>query len=404
MDHTLTFLQINLLFILMFLTAHFLRKLSIPPIVSFLLIGFLAKFWLHPESTQPLELFKEAGVILLFFFIGLEYSFERLKNMISIWKPSFIDFSLNFLPIFFISMLFGFDVVSSLVIAGVFYPSSTSIVAKLLMDFKRLASPEAELLIGILIFEDLFSILLLSLLIPMIEFGSFEPRALPISLIKITVILLIFYFIHRILIPRVQKWLDRISEDENFVFFLLGLIMVVGISFKEIGISEALGAFLLGVLVPETRVMENIEHHLSSLKELSIGVFFFFFSYESELSFPSNMSFILVLIILGITLKILSTYLAAYVYGMKKKARFRTSLSFVPRGEFSVVIASLEPSLKLLSIPFIFSTAVVGSVLFVLAPKVADIFYPPKKKLRKGKEVPLQAQVSSPQDRQTQKP
>jgi len=397
MDHSETFIQINLLFILMFLSAYLLRKLSIPPIISFLLVGFIGKLWLQEESLQLLEIFKEAGLILLFFFIGLEYSFERLKNMVSIWKPGAVDLLLNFLPVFLLAELFGFDLITSLVIAGVFYPSSTSIVAKLLMDFKRLASPDAELLIGILIFEDLVAIILLSVLIPMTEIGSFDPNALPLSLLKVGAVLVIFYLFYRWVVPRVQSWLDRISEEDIFIFFLLGVILVVGVSFKELGISEALGAFLLGVLVPETRIMENIEHHLSALKELSIGVFFFFFAYESDLVLPQNILFLILLILLGIVLKIVSTYLAAYLYGMKRKARLRTALSFVPRGEFSVVIASIEPSVKLLSIPFIFLTAVIGSFLFVIAPKVADLFYPPKKKpRRRSPRAPSRAPTFSP--------
>ncbi len=382
MEHPFLFLQINLLFILMFISAYLLRKVSVPPIISFLIVGFLGKLWITHESTQLLYLFKEAGIILLFFFIGLEYSFERLKGMVNAIKPGVVDLLFNFFPIFFLAKLFGFDTVTSLIIAGVFYPSSTSIVAKLLMDFKRLASPDAELLIGILIFEDLVAIILLSILIPMKELGGFQPQALPVSLLKILLVLAGFYILYRWVIPKVQGWLDRVSEEETFIFFMLGTVMVIGVSFKEVGLSEALGAFLLGVLVPETRVAENIEKHLSSLKELSIGVFFFFFAYESELVVPESLSFLLLLILLGIVLKVVSTYVAGYVYGMKKRARLRTSLSFVPRGEFSVIISSLEPTVKSITIPFIFTTAVVGSFMFVIAPKVADFFYPPKKKRR----------------------
>ncbi len=380
MDHPLTLLQINLLFILMFFSAHLLRKVQVPPIISFLLVGFLAKFWISHESTQPLELFKEAGIILLFFFIGLEYSFERLKGMVAVWKPGLIDFALNFFPAFFLSLLFGFDLISSLILASMFYPSSTSIVAKLLMDMKRLASPDAELLIGLLIFEDLIAIILLSVLIPVSEYGALEPKTIPISLAKILLVLVVFYFIYTFLVPRLKGWLDRASEEESFVFFLLGGVLALGLFFKEMGLSEALGAFLLGVLVPESRVMENIEHHLSAFKELSIGVFFFFFAYDSELVVPQNLPFVLILILMGVVLKVVSTYIASYIYGMKRKARLRTSLSFIPRGEFSVIIASLEPNVKLISIPFIFATALLGSFIFVIAPRVADIIYPPKRK------------------------
>lgn len=401
MDSSHLILQITALFVLMFFVSRVLRRFGVPAIISFLMIGFLAKGWIPHESGELLEIFKEAGIILLFFFLGLEYSFERLKGMINIWKPGVIDLSFNLVPVFLLALAFGFDPVTALIIAGVFYPSSTSIVAKLLMDFRRLASPEADLLIGILIFEDLVSIILISILTPMVEAGGFDPIQLPLSTLKMVLVLVAFYLLHRFGVPRVQGWLDRSSEDETFVFFMLGLLLFVGISFKGLGLSEALGAFLLGVLVPETRVMENIEKHLSAFKELSIGVFFFFFAYESELSMPEDISFLILLAILGVVLKVVSTYFCAVVFGLKRKARLRASLSFVARGEFSVVIASLEPSVKILSIPFIFFTAVVGSFLFAVAPKVADLIYPPKKR---GRPRFSQAQIAFPQGRRKAKP
>ncbi len=387
-----------LLLLLMFFTAVVLRKISIPSIIAFMLVGFLAKFYIHPHQVEQFELFKHAGIILLFFFIGLEYSFEKLKTMFGAWKTGTVDFLFNFIPPFIIAYLFGFDLLTALVLAAVFYPSSTSIIAKLLMDFKRIATPEAELLIGILIFEDLVAILLLALLIPLKEAGSVDISLLPISLAKVVVAFLGFYLAHRFLVPRVRKWLDEISEEDIFVFFILGLVLTVGVSFHSLGISEALGAFLLGVIVPETRVFENIEKKLSDLKELSIGLFFFFFAYETELAVPKELGFLVLLIILAVILKVISTYIAGYLFGLKRKARLRASLSFVPRGEFSVIMTSVEPSVKSITIPFIMITALIGSIMFVLAPRVADRIYPPKKKKKKKPfKRPKKAYLKSPQ-------
>ncbi len=372
MDEHIVFLKLNFLLILMFVVSYLLRGLGIPPIVSFLIVGFSAKLWIEPEGTELLELFKEAGIILLFFFIGMEYSIERLRNVLRIWKPALIDLILNFLPIFFLAKAFGFSTLTSLLIAGAFYPSSTSIVAKLLMDFKRLASPEAELLIGILIFEDLFAILLISLMIPLKEAGSLEPSVLPLSIIKMAVVLAVFLIVHKFLIPRLKSILERIADDENFVFFILGLVLLAGYSFKLTGLSDVLGAFLIGVLVPEGRTVQSIEKHLSAFKELSIGIFFFFFAFESDVLIPEDLTALAVLSISGIALKVVSTFWSAKVYGMKKKAVIRTSLSFVPRGEFSIVIASFDPVVKVITLPFIFLSAVIGSFMFVFAPKVSE--------------------------------
>ena len=363
----------------MFFASYILRRISIPPIVTFLLIGFTAQVWIDREGAKVLEIFKEAGIILLFFFIGLEYSLERLKNVLRIWKPAIVDLLLNFLPIFLIAKAFGFSTLTSLLIAGAFYPSSTSIVAKLLMDFKRLAFPEAELLIGILIFEDLFSILLISAMVPLSQVGTVDPSTVALTTLKLVLVFLLFLLLHRLVIPPLRHYLERFSDDENFIFLLLGFVLLVGFSFRAGGISEVLGAFLAGVLVPEGRVMQSVERHLSPFKELSIGIFFFFFAYESEVSLPENLTFLLTLTVAGILLKVISTYLAALLYGMKRRSVIRTSLSFVPRGEFSVVISSFDPMVKAVTIPFIFLSAVIGSFSFAFAPRAADLLAGKKK-------------------------
>jgi CPA2 family monovalent cation:H+ antiporter-2 len=229
-------------------------------------------------------------------------------------------------------------------------------------------------------------------LIPLKEAQGSGFVELPVSLVKILVIFFVFYLLDKYLIPKVTSFLDRISEEDTFVFFLLGSILITGLLFKELGISEALGAFLLGVLVPETRIMENIEHHLSALKEFSIGVFFFFFAYETHLQLPEELSLLVLITVLGIGSKIISTYIAGWVFGLKRKSRLRAALSFVPRGEFSVIIASMEPSVKVISVPFIFITAVLGSFLFGFSGKVADWVYPPKR--RKVSKERIQAPAS----------
>lgn len=179
--------------------------------------------------------------------------------MFFIWKPAIVDFVLNFIPAFLLGLLFGLNPITSLILAGVFYPTSTSIIAKLLTDFKRLALPEAELLIGILIFEDLVAIIILSLLIPLKEIGGLQFEMFFPILVKLLIVFVVFYTLYRFVLPRLNFWMNNISYDENFSFFIIGFIMLIGFSFKEFGISEALGAFLLGVLVTETRVKETIE-------------------------------------------------------------------------------------------------------------------------------------------------
>ena len=368
-------LEISILFIFVFFLSYFFKKLSIPAIISFLIAGFIGKYLISHTHLDYLHIFKELGIILLFFFIGLEFSFERLKGLLRTFLPAVVDFFFNFVIPFFICIALGFDYIASLIIAGVIYPSSTSIVAKMLVDYKRLINPEAELLLGILIFEDIVAIVMLTLLSYIGKGEEVNLEVIGISFVKIFIILILFTVFYKFILSKISGFLDKLSDDENFIFFMLGVVLFFGSFFKLQGISEALGAFLIGVAIPQSRMSQNIEHHLSSIKELSIGIFFFFFTYEMKAETPDNLYILILLILLGLILKGISTYIGAYLYGLKKKARLRASLSFLPRGEFSVIIASMNPAFNNITIPIILITAIIGTFMFALANNVTNFVY-----------------------------
>ncbi len=379
MEHTIP-IEISILFILVFILTYTLKKIGIPAIITFLMAGFLGKIWIDSSHIDNLYIFKELGIILLFFFIGLEFSFDRLKGMLNTFMPAMVDLLFNLAIPFILLTLLGFDYLSAFIIASVIYPSSTSIVAKLLVDYRRLVNPEAELLLGILIFEDIIAIVILTFL-SYLSSGS-EPSLLSVglSLLKMSLILIGFFLLYKFVLSKLTNIMDKVSEDENFIFLVLGVVLLFGSFFKMQGISEALGAFLIGVAIPQTKIAHNIEQYLSSLKELSIGIFFFFFTYDIDFQLPENKFLLLLLIVLSILLKGVSTYIGAYIYGLKRKARLRASLSFLSKGEFSVIISALNPLYSGITVPLILVTAIIGTLLFAVAGDIANFIYRSKQR------------------------
>jgi len=318
-------------------------------------------------------------VIFLFFFIGLEYSFERLRAMKNILKPGLADLFINFLPVFLVAYIATKDFLFSAVVASALYPSSTAITAKLLSDYKRLVFPEAELLIGILIFEDLISIILLSLLSGGINGGQEEPTFL---LLRSVLSLLVFFFafyLLRNLAYRAVGEIDKISEETIFPFLIVGaLLLLCGLG-EWMGVSSALIAFMLGIIVPEDSLTyKTVGEKLADLKELSLGVFFFSFTYSANISFDQNLYLLIALVLLSLITKLLSTYWGARLYGLTKRVSIRASLSFLGRGEFSLIFASLLPATQALVFLVVLITSILGSISFVYAPKVASALTKPK--------------------------
>ncbi len=367
-------------FLLLFFSALILSRVKVPYILSFMLAGLLGKSFLPHRAEDVLIIFEYSAVILLFFFIGLEYSFERLAGMKRVLKPSFLDFLFNFVPAFIITYLFTKDLVFSLVMGAVVYPSSTAITAKLLMDYKRLVNPEAELLIGILIFEDLVSIVLLSVLTGL-TFGG-EPDVISVSR-GIFAVFLLFGVFYLLKAPsqRAVDYLDKRLDEGLVPFMVLGfLLLSSGISLK-LGLSDALVAFMLGVLVPEkSKLFEVIEKSLTDLKEISVGVFFFMFTFHAKLSFDFNLWLLALLIVMSVFFKLVSTYYGAILYGFNKRTAMRASLSFIQRGEFSVIFASFYEPTQSLTFALVLFTALIGSFSFLLAPELSQKIFPKKEK------------------------
>lgn len=382
-------LSTGILLLSLFLIPRLLKHIGIPYILSFLSLGFLGKYVLKKDTVEQFEVFEISAVALLFFFIGLEYSFEKLRDMFNIWRAGFIDLFVNFVPIFLISYFFTKDLLFSVIIACILYPTSTSIIAKLLMDYKRLVFPEAEFFIGVLIFEDLVSIVLLSLLTPMSLGFAFSLLTPFKSVLFVALVFGLFYLINHYVIPRSSPILNNIADDNLFPFFVLGLLLTLSGIGHHIGISEAIVAFMLGVLVPEgSKFFKAIETQISSLKEISIGVFFFFFTFKSSIHLNIDYYFFFILVVSALLLKFLSTYLGSKAYGLKKRTALRAAFSFLPRGEFSIIFASLYLPTQSIAVLLVLITAFLGSVSFVFAPKLVEKIHPTKRFLRAPPEVP----------------
>ena len=376
------------LLLFMFFMAYILKFLKFPYIASFMLSGLLLKPFLPKDVSEFLYVFEHSAVALLFFFIGLEYSFERLMGMFKVVKPGFIDFFVNFFPILGISYVFTKDLVLSLVLASAVYPSSTAITAKLFMDYKRLIYPEVDLLIGVLIFEDLISIILLAFLTSFVSSENSSWYLVGRSFLILVIIFVLFYLL-REKVKVFFSALERKVDENLFVFLTLGILLLVsGIAVKY-HISEALLAFFLGVLVPEnTRAFRIIDNTLSPIKELSLGLFFFFFTYKANIESSANIPFAIFIALLSLILKLLSTYISSLLYGFDRRVSLRASLSFLQRGEFSLIFSGLYLPAQTITFVLVLITSLVGSFSFVFAPKVAAFVFPKRRSLKAPPQVP----------------
>lgn len=230
-----------------FLLGLLVSRLGLPPLVGYLGAGFL----LHQMGLRETEFLRhvaEIGVLLLLFSVGLKL---RLQDLL---EPRVLAVGGFHLLLF---SLAAWLLVQHLPLAMALAFSSTVLVAKVLEDKKELTSYHGRLSIGILILQDLVAVGLLTL------YGGKEvsPWA---------ALLLLFPLARRGMV-----WLlERSGHDELLMLFGLGLALLGGETFRQVGLSPELGALLMGTLLSGHAKGTEMARALWSLKEAFLVAFF----------------------------------------------------------------------------------------------------------------------------------
>ena len=165
-------------------------------------------------------------------------------------------------------------IAEAFIIGSALTMSSTAIVSKILMERIDLNSRHGQLSIGILLFQDIAVILIL-ILIPVFNSQVIDLYSLLwISLFKIIVLLFILFRVGQ---PVMNFWFGIVAKQKSRELFVLNVLMITLIFAyvtKLTGLSYALGAFLAGMLISETRYRYQVESDIASFRDILLGLFF----------------------------------------------------------------------------------------------------------------------------------
>lgn len=347
--------------------ARVAARWQLPAIPLFLLAGLaFGRGGIFPLLTagEFIELGAEIGLILLLFMLGLEYSAPELTATLRRHAPSgLVDLALNFTPGFVGGFLLGWGPVAATFLGGITYISSSGIVARLLDDLRWAGNREAPVVISILVIEDLVMAGYLSLVAVLVAgVGPIEGvLTLVLALAAVALLLIV-----------AQRWGEPLSElmfsrsDQTLVLTILGItFLVAGIS-ELVGISAAVGAFLVGLMLSGPAAV-RAHVLLSPMRDLFAAVFFVFFGLSVDpATIPPILDIALLLALVTAVTKIVTGWWSARREGVGTRGRFRAGTALIARGEFSIAIAGIavagdvEPELAALASAYVLVLAVLG--------------------------------------------
>jgi K+:H+ antiporter subunit KhtU len=327
------------------LFARFGRRVGLPTIPFFMAAGVVfgpnTPGLAVVEHPEDLELLAALGLVLLLFHLGLEFSLgELVAGGRRLLATGAVYLGLNVGGGFLLGALLGWGTSEALVIAGAVGISSSAIVTKLLIELRRLANPESRLVLGVIVVEDVFLALYLALLQPVLGKAEGTGEA-AVQFVTALAFLLGLAAVARWGAGLVGRLISS-ADDELLTVSFVGLAVLVAGVAEEVGVSDAIGAFMVGLVLAESPVAERIDRLVLPLRDAFAAAFFFAFGLTID---PGDVGDVAVpvaaAVVLSLLLNLTAGVVAARMNGYGRLAAANIGFTVLGRGEFSLILATL---------------------------------------------------------------
>ncbi len=367
------------------LAVALFRVLRLPAMLAYFLVGLLIgpnSFGLidDTESTSQLA---EFGVVFLMFSIGLEFSLAQLYAMRRIVLGlGGLQVLITMSVVMMVCVSLGLSWETALVVGGAITMSSTAIVSKMLVERLDLNSRHGRLAIGVLLFQDIAVVPLLVLIPTIATPAESFTYLIGIALVKAAVLLgILFVFGKNIM----NRWFGIVARQRSRELFVMNVLMVtllLAFITKMAGLSYALGAFIAGMLISETRFRYQVESDIASFRDILMGLFFITIGMLLDVRELIAHLPIVTLVVIGmIVFKSLVIAVLARAFKYEPGVAVRAGVTLAQAGEFSFVLLSLGTEHHIISGSVLQIILGASLITMVIAPfiiqhnlKIAEFF------------------------------
>lgn len=365
MDEALLLTSLAVLILLAGFCSIIFNKLKLPPLIGYLVAGIIvANFWnLNAEGENVVSILSDMGLVMLMFCIGLEINLKKIKKQgLFAIEVAAIQLPLMVFGGFLAGTFLGFNTLQCITLGAIISGSSTAVVMAVLKSQGKLDKEHIEMLVLITIMEDIGQVIILSMLTPMLAGTFLDTNSLIVMIVSILVFMLASIAIGLRIVPRIMNWVSDNVSSEVLVVFSIGLAFGMALLSTFVGLSMAIGAFLMGMMVASCRKSKEINHDIEPMKNLFMAMFFISVGMEVSLgSLADNIGMIIVFYLIFAGFKISTVFLAYWVGNEKARTGFVSAVSLAAMGEFAFIIA--KEALDHGAVNEAFYTSVIGAAL-----------------------------------------
>ena len=392
-----TIIGVGILLFAAKLMAELFLRLKLPIVLGELLAGMIVgPFALgdifYVDGKQLLQIndeiiiLGEIGAIVILFIAGLEMT---PKEFLRGGKASFTVGALGVVVPFFAGLavfqMFGFDALQSMLIATALTATSIAISIQVLSEFGKIKTPEARLIIGAAVVDDILAIAILSV-VSSIAISDGGVDNIVITDVVITILEVLAFFaimlivavivIPKIITPRLWKAKGSIEGIATASFF--GAAALAG----SIGLSPIVGAFAVGMALSTTKVFEKIENYAGKIGLIFAPLFFSIIGAQVDLR-AVDLNIIMlsaVVIAIAVVTKLFGCGLPAIFFLKDRKQGMRVGIGMISRGEVGLIVAGVGITAGILSSEVYSTIVIMVAVTTIITPIWLKMEYRKEKK------------------------
>lgn len=396
-----TIIGVGILLFAAKLMAELFLRLKLPIVLGELLAGmivgpFALGVFIQVDGrnllqiNEEIKVLGEIGAIVILFMAGLEMT---PKEFLRGGKASFTVGTLGVVVPFFAGLMvfqwFGFDSLQSMLIATALTATSIAISIQVLNEFGKIKTPEARLIIGAAVVDDILAIAVLSV-VSSIAGTDTGIENIEITEVMITILTVLGFFaimlivavvvIPRIITPRLWKAKGSVEGIATASFF--GAAALAG----SIGLSPIVGAFAVGMALSTTQVFEKIENYIGKIGLIFAPLFFAIIGAQVDFRAVDLNVLMLsgIVIVIAVVTKLFGCGLPSILFLKNKRKGMIVGIGMISRGEVGLIVAGVGVTAGILTSEVYSTIVIMVAVTTIITPIWLKMEYRKEQKSNSG--------------------
>jgi CPA2 family monovalent cation:H+ antiporter-2 len=353
------------------ITTILFQRLRQPVALGYIVAGVIIGPHTPPftlvRNEEAVRTLGDMGIVMLMFSLGLEFSLRKLTRVgISAFGAAALEIALMIWIGYELGRAFGWTFMDSIFLGAMLSISSTTIIVKALAELNKSKEGFAGIIFGILIIEDILAIVLLALLSGFARTGTPHASEVGLEMLKLAVFFAVVLVVGLLFVPRLMDYVDRRGSSEMMLITTLALCFGVALLASMLNYSIALGAFLIGTVVAETRQIHKIATLTGPVRDMFSAIFFVTIGMLIDppmlLQYAGPIAAISAAVIVG---KVATCSFGVFIGGRDVRTSLCVGMGLAQIGEFSFIIATLGLALHVTD-SFLYPIAVAVSAITTL--------------------------------------